>query len=148
MSAIRSVSGSHRTRLLAVKRSEAAETRRHGDRRSMFDRFVQAAYHQVSRAPFFVLCVCIVAAWLVSFPLWDDHKEWQTVIHTVASLLTLLLVALLENAGRRAEEAAQEKLNVVAEALAELMSSESRQDPDLRDAADRLREAVGLEGRH
>lgn len=29
----------------------------------------------------------------------------------------LLLVALLENAGRRAEEAAQEKLNVIAEAL-------------------------------
>jgi low affinity Fe/Cu permease len=87
-------------------------------------------------------------AWLVSLPLWEDHKEWQTVIHTVASVLTLLLVALLENAGRRAEEAAQEKLNVIAEALAELMSSESRQDPDLRDAADRLRDAVGLEGRH
>jgi len=131
-----------------VKRSEAAPTRRHGDRRSLFDRFVQAAYHQVSRAPFFVLCVCIVGGWLVSFPLWEDHKEWQTVIHTVASVLTLLLVALLENAGRRAEEAAQEKLNVVAEALAELMSSESRQDADLRNAADRLREAVGLEGRH
>jgi hypothetical protein len=36
----------------------------------------------------------------------------------------------------------------IAEALAELMSSGARQDPDLRDAADRLREAVGLEGRH
>jgi low affinity Fe/Cu permease len=136
------------TRLLAVKRSEAATTRRQGDRRSLFDRFVQAAYHQVSRAPFFVICVCIVVAWLASLPLWSDHKEWQTVIHTVASVLTLLLVALLENAGRRAEEAAQEKLNVIAEALAELMYSESRQDADLRDAADRLREAVGLEGRH
>ena len=136
------------TRLLAVKRSDAAETRKQGDHRSLFDRFVQAAYHQVSRAPFFVLCVCIVVAWLVSFPLWGDHKEWQTVIHTVASVLTLLLVALLENAGRRAEEAAQEKLNVVAEALAELMSSQSRHDPDLRDATDRLRDAVGLEGRH
>jgi low affinity Fe/Cu permease len=131
-----------------VKRSEAAETRRQGDHRSLFDRFVQATYHQVSRAPFFVLCVFIVAAWLVSLPLWDDLKEWQTVIHTVTSVLTLLLVALLENAGRRAEEAAQEKLNVIAEALAELMSSGARQDPDLRGAADRLREAVGLEGRH
>ncbi|HEV7831482.1 MAG TPA: hypothetical protein VGP04_22125 [Pseudonocardiaceae bacterium] len=47
-----------------------------------------------------------------------------------------------------AEAAAQEKLNVIAEALAELMSSGARQDPDLQDAADRLREAVGLEGRH
>ena len=131
-----------------MKRSEAAKTRRQGDRRSPFDRFVEMAYRRVSRAPFFVLCVGIIAAWLVSFPLWEDHKEWQTVIHTVTSVLTLLLVALLENAGRRAEEAAQEKLNVITEALAELMSSGSRQDPDLRDAANRLRAAVGLEGRH
>jgi low affinity Fe/Cu permease len=131
-----------------VERSEAAKTRRRGDRRSPFDRFVQTAHRGVSRTPFFVVCACIVATWLVSVPLWEDLKEWQTVIHTVASVLTLLLVALLENASRRAEEAAQEKLNVMAEALAELMSSGARQDPDLQDAADRLREAVGLEGRH
>jgi low affinity Fe/Cu permease len=137
-----------RTRLLAVERSEAAKTRRQGDRRSLFDRFVQAVYRRVSRTSFFVLCAGIIVAWLVSLPLWEDIKEWQTVIHTVASVLTLLLVALLENASRRAEEAAQEKLNVIAEALAELMSSEARKDPDLRDAVDRLRQAVGLEGRH
>jgi len=57
-------------------------------------------------------------------------------------------VVLLENAGRRAEEAAQEKLNVIAEALAELMTSEARTDPDLREAAERLRQAVALEKRH
>jgi low affinity Fe/Cu permease len=131
-----------------VERSEAAKTRRQGDRRSLFDRFVETAYGWVSRAPFFILCVCIIVAWLVSLSLWEDHKEWQTVIHTVASILTLLLVALLENAGRRAEEAAQEKLNVITEALAELMSSQARKDPDLRSAADHLRKSVGLEERH
>ena len=47
-----------------------------------------------------------------------DTKAWQVAIHTVASVLTLLLVALLENAGRRSAESAQEKLNVIAEALA------------------------------
>lgn len=131
-----------------MERSEAAKTRRQGDRRSLFDRFVEMAYRWVSRAPFFILCVCIIVVWLVSLPLWEDHKEWQTVIHTVTSVLTLLLVALLENASRRAEEAAQEKLNVMADALAELMSSQARKDPDLRSAANRLREAVGLEERH
>ncbi len=86
--------------------------------------------------------------WLVSLPLWADLKEWQAAIHTVASVLTLLLVVLLENAGRRTEEAAQEKLNVIAEAVAELMASEARNDLHLRDAAERLRKAVGLEERH
>ena len=55
---------------------------------------------------------------------------------------------LLENSGRRAEEAAQEKLNVLAEALADLMSSQARQDPTLEEAVVRLRDAVGLEERH
>src|SRR5437660_10613031 len=68
------------------------------------------------------------------FPCGTTRRNGRRSLHTVASVLTLLLVALLENAGRRAEEAAQEKLNVVAEALAELMSSQSRHDPDLRDA--------------
>jgi low affinity Fe/Cu permease len=134
--------------LLVVERSEAAVTRTRGDRRSLFDRFVQAAHLRVSQAPFFFVCASIVAVWLFSLPLWANLKEWQTAIHTVASVLTLLLVVLLENAGRRAEEAAQEKLNVIAEALVELMASGAHHDPHLREAAERLREAVGLEERH
>ncbi|MGH3899278.1 MAG: low affinity iron permease family protein [Pseudonocardiaceae bacterium] len=131
-----------------MERTEAAKTRARGDRRSLFDRFVETAYLRVSQAPFFFVCTGIVVAWLVSLPLWSDLKEWQTVIHTVGSVLTLLLVVLLENAGRRAEEASQEKINVIAEGLAELMASGARNDPDLQDAAKRLRDAVGLEERH
>jgi low affinity Fe/Cu permease len=133
---------------MVVERTDAATTRSRGDRRSLFDRFVQAAYVRVSQAPFFFVCTGMVLAWLVSLPLWADLKEWQTAIHTVASVLTLLLVVLLENAGRRTDEAAQEKLNVIAEAVAELMASDARNDPHLRDAAERLRKAVGLEERH
>jgi low affinity Fe/Cu permease len=135
-------------RLPVVGHTEAAKTRRRGDRRSPFDRFVESAHRRVSQAPFFFLCAGIVAVWLVSLPLWADLKEWQTAIHTVASVLTLLLVVLLENSGRRAEEASQEKLNVIATALAELMASEALNDCNVQDAAKRLREAVGLEERH
>jgi len=54
----------------------------------------------------------------------------------------------LENAGRRSEEAAQEKLNVIAEALSDLMSHHARDSDELRKSVDKLREAVGLEERH
>jgi low affinity Fe/Cu permease len=131
-----------------MERSEAARTRQVGDRRSLFDRFVQTAYVRVSQAPFFFVCTGIVVAWLISLPLWADLKAWQTAIHTVASVITLLLLVLLENASRRSEEAAQEKLNVLAEALAALMASQARTDPDLEDATQKLRDAIGLEGRH
>jgi low affinity Fe/Cu permease len=116
--------------------------------RSRFDHFVEATYHRVSGPPFFLICVAIVVGWLVSLPLWSDAKAWQVAIHTVASVLTLLLVALLENAGRRSAEAAQEKLNVIAEALAALMASRAIEDHTLEEAVTRLRDAVGLEERH
>lgn len=131
-----------------MERTEAAKTRQEGDRRSLFDRFVQTAYLRVSQAPFFFICVGIVLVWLISLPLWADLKSWQVAIHTVASVVTLLLLVLLENAARRTEEAAQEKLNVIAEALAELMNSQSRTDPGLREATQKLRDAIGLEERH
>ncbi|MEJ7825487.1 MAG: low affinity iron permease family protein [Solirubrobacteraceae bacterium] len=126
----------------------AAPARAGEDDRSPFDRFVEGAYLHVSRAPFFMFCVGLTLAWLVSVPLWADLAAWQYALHTVTSILTLLLIALLENAGRRAEESAQEKLNVIAEAMAALMESRALEDPNLEQAHKRLRDAVGLEERH
>ncbi|MCX6407791.1 MAG: low affinity iron permease family protein [Propionibacteriales bacterium] len=124
------------------------EAARGQDDRSVFDRFVEATQSFVSRGPFFLLCSGIVLAWLVSVPFWADLKAWQVAIHTVASVQSLFLLALLENAGRRAEEASQEKLNVLAAAIADLMESRARDDERLTESVTRLREAVGLEDRH
>jgi low affinity Fe/Cu permease len=131
-----------------MERSEAASSREQKDGRSWFERFVEQAQQIVSRAPFFFVCVCIIVAWAVSLPLFGDTGTWMAVIHTVSSVLALLLLVLLENSGRRAEEAAQEKLNVLAEGLSDLMESQARNDPQLQDAVKRLRDAVGLEERH
>jgi low affinity Fe/Cu permease len=126
----------------------ARQARKTGDDRSGFDRFVEAVYLRVSRPSFFFVCVTVIVLWLVSAPLWADLKAWQYVIHTVASVITLLLLALLENAARRSEEAAQEKLNVIVEALAALMVSRAADDPQLEQDVRKLRDAVGLEERH
>ncbi|MEA2233134.1 MAG: hypothetical protein QOD83_2950 [Solirubrobacteraceae bacterium] len=126
----------------------AADARGARDTRSGFDRFVETAYLKVSRPPFFFICAAIVLVWLFSVPLWHDLKSWQVAIHTLTSVFTLLLLALLENAARRSEEAAQEKLNLIAEALAALMASRAVEDPKLDDAVQKLRDAVSLEERH
>lgn len=119
-----------------------------GDDRSWFERFVETVYLRVSGPAMFFVCVAIVVVWFASVPLWVDLKEWQVAIHTVASVLTLLLLVLLENAGRRDAETSQEKLNVLAEGLAALMESHAEDDDQLRDATRKLREAVNLEERH
>ena len=128
--------------------TEAAKDRNDDDDRTWFERFVQAAHDRVSGPGFFFVCLVVVGLWLVSVPLWPDLKSWQVAIHTVGSVVTLLLLALLENAGKRADEASQEKLNVLAEALSDLMASQARHDPELEGAVRRLRDAVGLEERH
>jgi len=126
----------------------AASARDAGDERTLFDRFVEAAYMRVSKAPFFFVCLVVVLIWFVSVPLWHDLKAWQVAIHSVTSVTTLLLIALLENAGRRDAESTQEKLNIIAEALAALMESHAIEDPKLKEAHKRLSDAVGLEERH
>ena len=130
------------------QRTEAAESREKSDGLDPFEKFVEISTKLISRAPFFAVVVAIVVVWAVSFPLWASTTKWELAIHTFGGVLSLLLLVLLENAGRRNPEAMQEKLNVIAEALAALMDSRAADDPRLREAAEDLREAVGLEERH
>jgi low affinity Fe/Cu permease len=71
---------------------------------------------------------------------------WQLLINTATTIITFLLVALLQNTQTRNDKATQDKLNAIADALADLMSHQSpggRLSKDIRE----LRAAVGLEDR-
>ena len=131
-----------------MERTEAAESRQSNEGLDPFERFVEVSTKVISRAPFFAVCVAVVVIWAASFPLWKSTTKWELAIHTFTAVLSLLLLVLLENAGRRNAEAMQEKLNVLAEGLSALMDSRAADDPELREAAEKLRQAVGLEERH
>lgn len=131
-----------------MNRTEAADDRKKADGRGPFEKFVEVAHQVVSRAPFFALIILGLLLWAASYPLWSSTTKWELSLHTAAAALSLLLLVLLENSARRSEEASHEKLNVIAEALSDLMSSRAADDPDLEDSVRRLREAVGLEERH
>ena len=131
-----------------MERTDAADSRETKKDRDLFEKFVDLSTTLISRAPFFAVVVAVVVAWAVSYPLWASTTKWELAIHTFGGVLSLLLLVLLENAGRRSEEAAQEKLNVIAEALSDLMSHHARDSDELRESVDKLREAVGLEERH
>lgn len=107
-----------------------------------FDRFAQRASEFASRAWFFVLCVLLVLVWAPSIALIGDPDTWQLIINTITTIVTFLLVALLQNTQTRADLATQHKLNAIADALSDLMHEQS-QENDARE----LREAVGLEER-
>jgi len=114
----------------------------------LFDQFADHANRAVSRAPFFAFCVLLVVVWLPSYFGFGDINTWQLVINTITTIVTFLLVALLQNTQTRSDEAVHDKLNAIADGLADLMAAHARAGDDNLDIDIReLRDAVGLEDR-
>ncbi|WP_037358717.1 low affinity iron permease family protein [Amycolatopsis orientalis] len=114
---------------------------------SWFDRFATATSGYISHAWFFVACVLLVVVWAPSIFAFGTVDTWQLVINTLTSIVTFLLVALLQNTQKRADEAVQHKLNAIADGLTDLMSHVGGDDPDVDRDRRELRRAVGLEDR-
>jgi hypothetical protein len=116
--------------------------------RSLFDRFAASAAAFASRGLFFTACVLIVALWLPSILVLRDINTWQLVINTITTIVTFLLVALLQNTQRRSETALHHKLNAIADGLADLMEHHATGETgDLKADLEDLRAAAGLEER-
>jgi low affinity Fe/Cu permease len=112
-----------------------------------FDRFASAIANFVARAPFFAFCVGMVVLWAPSYPLVRDLDTWQLLINTPTTILTFLLVAVLQNSQHRTEVALHQKLDALADGMADLMEhflpGEDKEADLARDTHD-LRAAVGL----
>jgi hypothetical protein len=112
---------------------------------SFFDRFAERASDLVSHAGFFIACVALVAVWVPSYFFFPSRDTWQLVINTATTIVTFLLVALLQNSQRRNELGMNEKLDAIAEGLADLMEHVSPDDDGLQGDRRKLRQAVGAE---
>src|SRR3954471_8921645 len=116
----------------------------------VFDRFAGAAALLSSRAYFFTFCVVLIVLWAPTYFLVGSLDTWQLIINTATTIITFLLVALLQNSQTRSDQAIQHKLNAIADALADVMAhvvSRSAGDDtaELRRDLIELRDAVGLE---
>jgi low affinity Fe/Cu permease len=114
---------------------------------SVFDRFAKKAAGFFSKPWFFALCLVLVLVWAPSYFVIQDVDTWQLIINTATTIVTFLMVALLQNTQTRADEATQDKLNAIADGLAGLMKSAARNDRALDKDLVELRAAVGLEDR-
>ncbi|WP_433734632.1 low affinity iron permease family protein [Nocardia sp. CA-129566] len=117
------------------------------ERLSIFDRFATVTSKWASRAGFFVFCVVLVMTWVPSILVLPSVDTWQLVINTATTIITFLLVALLQNTQSRSDAAIQQKLNAMADALADFMGELSREYPELDRHRTELADAVGLEKR-
>jgi low affinity Fe/Cu permease len=114
-------------------------------KKSAFDKFAGWCSNAVSRAPFFAFCVLLILLWAPTF-VFLKFDTWQLIINTVTTIITFLMVALLQNTQTRNDLATQHKLNAIADALADLMSQFSQKFGDEIDKdIEELKDAVGLE---
>jgi low affinity Fe/Cu permease len=113
----------------------------------LFDRFAGVASDVVGRAAFFAFCVLLIVVWAPSVLVLQDVDTWQLIINTATTIITFLMVALLQNSQTRNDQAVHHKLNAIADGLSDLMAKLDGNLPD-RDLArdiEELRAAVGLE---
>lgn len=78
---------------------------------SWFSRFAKVTSRVAGRPAAFLLAVVIVLAWLVTGPLFGFSDTWQLVINTGTTIITFLMVFLIQNTQYRDDEAVQVKLD-------------------------------------
>jgi hypothetical protein len=115
---------------------------------SLFDQLATAVAGYVSRAWFFALCVLIVLIWAPSYWAFRNVDTWQLIINTATTIVTFLLVALLQNTQRRADAAVQRKLNAIAMGVHAIIGQTGDPQRGVPDGVlDQLDAAIGLEVR-
>jgi low affinity Fe/Cu permease len=79
--------------------------------RSWFTRFAKETARWTGRPIAFLLAVAVIIVWLASGAFFHFSDTWQLVINTGTTVVTFLMVFLIQNAQYRDAEAVQVKLD-------------------------------------
>ncbi|MEO3470347.1 low affinity iron permease family protein [Roseomonas sp. CAU 1739] len=77
----------------------------------MFEAAAQWAGRQAGRASTFLVALATIGLWMVSGPLFGFSDTWQLVINTGTTIITFLMVFLMQNTQNRDTRALQLKLD-------------------------------------
>ena len=77
----------------------------------IYTRIAKAISHVTGRPSTFLLAVLVIAIWLVTGPLFGFSDTWQLVINTETTIITFLMVFLIQNTQNRDTAAIQLKLD-------------------------------------
>ena len=76
-----------------------------------YSRFAKSAAHFCGRPRVFALAVALIVVWLITGPVFRFSDTWQLVINTGTTIITFLMVFLIQNTQNRDTEAIQVKLD-------------------------------------
>jgi low affinity Fe/Cu permease len=112
--------------------------------RSWFTRFAKQSSHLAGKPASFLLATAVVVLWMLTGPLFGFSDTWQLVINTGTTIVTFLMVFLIQNTQNRDTEAIQVKLDELLRATrgahVALLDLEELEDRELERIRDEYRE--------
>ena len=100
----------------------------------LFAKFANATARATGSPIAFLLCVAMVLVWALSGPIFKFSETWQLVINTGTTIITFLMVFLIQNTQNRDGAALQTKLDELiraSDAEDEFMGIETLTDKEL-----------------
>jgi low affinity Fe/Cu permease len=82
-----------------------------GTKLSPFARLANGVAHVTGRPATFALCCMVIVGWAVSGPFFRYSDTWQLIINTGTTIITFLMVFLIQNTQNREGVALQAKLD-------------------------------------
>jgi low affinity Fe/Cu permease len=80
-------------------------------KKGFFERFSEWAVRATGSSAAFLLAVGIIVAWGISGPFFDFSETWQLVINTGTTIITFLMVFLIQKTQNKDSKAIHLKLN-------------------------------------
>jgi low affinity Fe/Cu permease len=103
--------------------------------RTRFTRLAKWTAHVTGRATTFFFAFLIIIVWAVTGPIFHFSDTWQLVINTGTTIVTFLMVFLIQATQNRDSEAMQVKLDEIIRAIGsaqnELLDLEELEEEDL-----------------
>jgi low affinity Fe/Cu permease len=115
------------------------------DFNKLFSRFAGLVAHATGTPIAFALCLLVVVAWGVTGPLFGFSDTWQLVINTGTTIVTFLMVFLIQNTQNRDGAAIQIKLDeliLTSKAENEFIGIEKLTDQELEVLRERCAHAA------
>ena len=78
---------------------------------SWFTRVAKAASRAAGKPITFIIAVTIILLWALTGPIFQFSDTWQLVINTSTTIVTFLMVFLIQNTQNRDQEALQIKID-------------------------------------